>query len=56
MEPIRTEEEYEAAMARLDELFEITNRSKDEQREFNALAKLIDEYEEGEWPMSDPEP
>lgn len=52
MKPIETEEQYEAAMARLDELFEI-ERTKEEQREFDALAKLIEAYEEENWPFDE---
>jgi HTH-type transcriptional regulator/antitoxin HigA len=55
IKPISTEEEYEAAMARLDELFEIEKRSKEEQREFDSLAALIEIYEEEHWPMDDKE-
>jgi antitoxin component HigA of HigAB toxin-antitoxin module len=51
MEPIKKEEEYLAALARLDELFEIAQRSKDEQREFDRLAELIELYEEENWPL-----
>lgn len=55
IKPISTEEEYEAAMKRLDELFEIEKRSKEEQREFDSLAALIEIYEEEHWPMDDEE-
>ena len=51
MEPITNEEEYLAALARLDDLFEITQRSKDEQLEFDRLAELIEFYEEENWPL-----
>jgi HTH-type transcriptional regulator / antitoxin HigA len=51
--PISTEEEYEAAMKRLDELFEIDKRTREEQREFDAIAALIEIYEEEHWPMDD---
>lgn len=53
MEPIKNEEEYLAALARLDELFEIAQRSKDEQREFDRLAELIELYEEENWPLDE---
>jgi HTH-type transcriptional regulator / antitoxin HigA len=53
IKPISTEEEYEAAMARLDELFEIEKRSKEEQREFDSLAALIEIYEEENWPFDE---
>lgn len=44
-------EAYVLAMARLDELFEIANRNKEQQREFDHIAKLIDAYEEQQWPL-----
>lgn len=50
---ITTEAEYEAAMKRLDELFEIEKRSKEEQREFDSLAALIEIYEEENWPFDE---
>lgn len=53
MDVIRTEAEYEAAMKRLDELFEIEKRSKEEQREFDSLAALIEIYEEENWPFDE---
>jgi antitoxin component HigA of HigAB toxin-antitoxin module len=53
MEAIGTHEEYEAAMARLDELFDLEQLSKDEQREFNRLAELIDAFEQEHWPSDD---
>ena len=53
IKPISTEEEYEAAMKRLDELFEIEKRSKEEQREFDSLAALIEIYEEEHWPFDE---
>ncbi len=53
IKPISTEEEYEVAMKRLDELFEIEKRSKEEQREFDSLAALIEIYEEENWPFDE---
>jgi HTH-type transcriptional regulator/antitoxin HigA len=47
---ITTEEEYDAALARLDELFEL-QRNKDEQAEFDLLATLIEDYEDENWPL-----
>lgn len=53
MQPIKSNEEYEDALACLDQLFEIEHRSKEEQREFDHLAKLIDAYEDEHWSMSE---
>lgn len=47
---IATEEEYDAALARLDALFEL-QRNKEEQAEFDLLAALIEAYEDENWPL-----
>jgi HTH-type transcriptional regulator / antitoxin HigA len=49
---ITTEEEYNAALARLDELFEV-QRNKEEQVEFDLLAELIEAYEDENWPLEE---
>jgi HTH-type transcriptional regulator / antitoxin HigA len=49
---IETEDQYNAAMARLDELFEL-KRNKEEQLEFESLAALIEIYEEENWPFDE---
>jgi HTH-type transcriptional regulator/antitoxin HigA len=52
IQSITTEEQYNAAMERLDELFEL-KRSKEEQLEFESLAALIEIYEEENWPFDE---
>lgn len=50
--PIHSEEAYNAALKRLDELFDM-HRNKEEQAEFDRLAELIDAYEEEKWPLEE---
>jgi len=47
---IRTETEYEQALARVDELMDAVHGSQDE-KELEALAMLIEEYEEKNFPI-----
>lgn len=50
IQTIGSDQEYETAMKRLDQLFDV-RRSKDEQAEFDLLAQLIDAYEDMKWPL-----
>lgn len=53
---IKTEEEYEKALARLDEIFHAKSGSK-EQEELEVLVLLLEKYENetvGEFPNPDP--
>ncbi len=53
--PIRTEEDYDAALARLDEIFH-AEESTPEGEELEVLADLIEHYEDKHYPMDFPSP
>ena len=53
--PIKTEEDYEKALARLDEIFDAAPNTK-EGDEAEILVLLIDTYEDKYHPISDPDP
>jgi HTH-type transcriptional regulator / antitoxin HigA len=55
IKPIRTEEDYEAACTRIDEIFQAEPGSKEEE-ELDILATLVDAYEEKHFPMGKPHP
>lgn len=52
---LKTEAEYEKALARLDELFD-ANTGTPEGDEASLLTLLIGQYEETHYPMPDPDP
>ena len=52
---IETDEEYRAALARFEEIFGTPPGSPDS-AEYDALADLIEAYEDIHYPMSDPPP
>ena len=53
--PIRTEQDYDAALARVEMLMDVV-RSKDEDDELDVLATLIELYEDVRFPMDAPDP
>ncbi len=53
--PIRTEQDYDAALARVETLMEAV-RTKDEDDELDVLATLIELYEDARFPMDAPDP
>lgn len=53
--PIRTEQDYDAALARVETLMEAV-RTEDEDDELDVLATLIELYEEARFPMDAPDP
>lgn len=55
VKPIRTEEDYEAALARIDEIFEAEFDST-EGRELDVLVDLVELYESKHVPMGYPDP
>lgn len=53
--PIRTEEDYEAALARIEEIFEAEFNSP-EGKELDILVDLVELYESKHVPMGYPDP
>jgi HTH-type transcriptional regulator/antitoxin HigA len=50
IKPIRTEEDYEAACKRIDEIFH-ANEGTEEDDELDVLLTLVDKYEEERFPI-----
>ena len=55
IEPIRTEADYETALARIDDLMD-AKPGTPESRELDVLADLVDQYESRREPMGWPDP
>ena len=55
MRAIRTEEDYEAALARIEGLFD-AEESTSEEEELNILVDLVAVYEDMHYPIGPPEP
>lgn len=55
LKPIRSEEEYEKALQRLDELFDSEPGTK-EGDELEVLALIIEDYEDKHFPIEPPHP
>lgn len=55
IKPIGTEDDYEAACKRIDEIFQAEPGTKEEE-ELDILATLVDAYEEKHFPMGKPNP
>jgi len=53
--PIRTEQDYARALARIDALMD-RKRSPAEDDEFDVLATLVESYEDWHFPVDDPNP
>ena len=52
---LKSENEYENALQRLDEIFDVEPGS-DEDKEADLLVLLIEKYEEDNYPIPDPDP
>ncbi|HPG08415.1 MAG TPA: helix-turn-helix domain-containing protein [Saprospiraceae bacterium] len=55
LKPIRTEEDYDKALARLEDIFEAEPGTK-EGDELEILAMLIEDYEDKHYPIGPPHP
>ena len=55
MRPIHTEQDYTRALARIEALMD-RGRSPAEDDEFDALATLVESYEDWHLPVDDPDP
>ena len=55
IKPIRTEEDYDAALARVDEIF-FAERDTPEFDELDILVTLIEAYEAIHYPIGEPDP
>ena len=56
--PIRTESDYEAALARIDVLMDAVSAGAngDDGAELDALVTLVERYEDIHYPIGDPDP
>jgi len=54
--PIQTEEDHDATLARIDELWSVAKPGTAEGAEFDALATLLVAYEEKHFPIAAPDP
>lgn len=55
IKPIRTEQDHEEALARIDEIFDATPGTP-EFDELDVLGTLVDAYENTQWPIDPPSP
>ncbi len=55
MEPIKTEDEYEAALAQIETLMDAETKGPQE-KELERLAILVEEYECEHYPIANPDP
>ena len=55
IEPIKTEDDYQAALSRLDEIFDAPDGTP-ESDELDILGLLVDEYEKEHYPIDSPDP
>ena len=55
IKPIKTEEDYQAALNRLEEIFDATDGTP-ESDELDVLGLLVDEYEKEHYPIDSPDP
>ncbi|WP_076790681.1 type II toxin-antitoxin system HigA family antitoxin [Chlorobium sp. KB01] len=55
IKPIKTEEDYQQALARLEEIFDAKPDTK-EGDELEILGILVEKYEEGHFPIDNPDP
>jgi len=55
IEPIKTEDDYQAALSRLGEIFDAPDGTP-ESDELDILGLLVDEYEKEHYPIDSPDP
>ena len=55
IQPIKTEDDYQAALSRLDEIFDAPDGTP-ESDELDILGLLVDEYEKEHYPIDSPDP
>lgn len=55
IKPIKTENDYRAAMARIDSIFE-AKKDSPEGDELEVLSVLVEKYEDQHFPISAPDP
>ncbi len=55
IKPIKTEEDYQAALSRLEEIFDAPEGTP-ESDELDVLGLLVDEYEKEHYPIDSPDP
>ena len=55
IKPIKTEEDYQAALSRLEEIFDAPDGTP-ESDELDILGLLVDEYEKEHYPIDSPDP
>ena len=53
---IKTQAEYDRAVAEVERLMDIEKPSRDERRQLELGAHLVAEYEDGKWPVPMPTP
>ena len=53
---IKTKAEYDRAVAEVERLMELVAPTQEERRQLELGAHLIDEYEDGKWPVPMPTP
>ena len=56
LRPVKSADDYDAALTRIEELMEMEGRSDVETDELEVLAALVEMYEDAEFPMSVPSP
>lgn len=57
LKPIKNEQEYDVALARVDELMDLNpEMGTNESNELEVLVLLIEKYEESNWAISIPDP
>jgi HTH-type transcriptional regulator/antitoxin HigA len=55
IQPIKTEDDYQAALSRLEEIFDAPDGTP-ESDELDILGLLVDEYEKEHYPIDSPDP
>ena len=55
LKPIRTDDEYEAAIREVERLWEAQPGTQDHDR-LEVVATLVDQYESSRWPIGEPDP
>ena len=55
IKPIKTEKDYQAALSRIEEIFDVPEGTA-ESDELDVLGLLVDEYEKEHYPIESPDP